>query len=72
MVDITKRTVSKLRHEYYIPSPATNRDMAELTLVIQSDMEAAGKDTNFDNAHHVQSWDDQMMAYWDEDKVIQA
>lgn len=72
MVEITRRTVSKIRHEYYIPSPATNRDMTELTLTIRSDMEAAGRDVTFDNAFHVQSWDDQLLSYWDEDKVVSA
>ena len=70
MVVITKQNVSKIRHEYRIASPATNRDMSELMLTIQSDMEAAGRDPRFDNAFHIESWDDQLLAYWDEDKVV--
>lgn len=70
MVEITKRKVSKIRHEYRISSPATSRDMYELMAMVDLDMKAAGRDTSYDDAFHVQARDDEILAYWDEDQVV--
>ena len=69
MVDVTKRTVTKKRHEYRIASPATVRDMRDLMHVVMQDMTAAGRDVSFDDAFHIESWDDELLAYWDEDSA---
>lgn len=71
MVEITRRTVTKHRHEYLIDSPATSRDMDELMFVVRKDMENAGRDISYDDAFHVGSHDEQILAYWDEDELIQ-
>lgn len=70
MVTITRRTVTKHRHEYLIDAPATCRDMDELMLVVRQDMKTAGRDIRFDDAFHVEPHEEQILAYWDEDEEV--
>ena len=69
MVEIQRTLVTKKRHTYRISSPATARDIYELMLVIRQDIKAAGRDDAYDDAFHIESWDDELRAYWDEDEA---
>lgn len=67
MITPRKRTVTVIRHEYLIPSPATQRDVYDTIAQAAHGMEAAGKDPSYDDVIKVQAYDDELCIYWVEE-----
>lgn len=67
MITPRKRTVSVVRHEYAIPSPATQRDLTDTLVQASHEMEAAGLHAHADDSLHVMSYDEALVVYWTEE-----
>jgi len=64
MITPRKRTVTVVRHEFAIDSPATQRDVQDTIVQAGQHMAAAGKDPSYDDAIIVEAHDDEIIAYW--------
>lgn len=67
MITPRKRTVTVIRHEYLIDSPATQRDLSDTIVQAAQNMEAAGRDPSYDDAITVEAHDDELCVCWVEE-----
>lgn len=68
MISPDARTVTITRHEFRIPSPATQRDVADTLTQARDHMANSGADATFDDSVLVEAQDDELVFYWTEEK----
>lgn len=68
MPSFDERTVTVVRHEYVLKSPAPWGEVGKAMAVATQAMESAGKDPSYDNAAYLEARDDEVVLYWIEEK----
>lgn len=66
MSAVEKRTTTTIRHEYIVPKPANWAEMGKAAAMAKRDMQAAGKDPQYDDAAWFDADDEHVILYWDE------
>lgn len=68
MITPRSRTVTVIRHELRIDSPATQKDVYDTILQASQHMKAEGRDATYDDAIMVEARDDEIVVHWTEEK----
>jgi hypothetical protein len=66
MSQVTTRIIKITRHEVVIPSPTNWAEVGKALAVIEQRLEAAGKETRWDDTVTVEARDDEIVFYWTE------
>lgn len=68
MSNVTKRTVTTIRHEYRIPNGSAWTELGKAYAQAKRDIEDAGKDPSYDDAAFITSDDESVIIFWEESK----
>lgn len=68
MAQFETRTVTSLRHEYVLPSPAEWGELGKATAAAHQALRAAGKDPSADDAAFIEARDGEVVIYWIEER----
>ncbi|MCU6480515.1 hypothetical protein [Arthrobacter sp. A2-55] len=66
MSSVNERTVTTVRHEYVVRRPATQKDVRDALHFAARDKAAAGFQVSYDDAIMVDTDDNSIIVYWEE------